>query len=292
MNFTGMNCSSKNFCCKICLFVVALLPLLAHSQYYYKDILSTGQINKTFERYSANKITHVTLHSFNGSTPVTEGFTCWQKVSYRPGQIITYTKTSGNGESWLTATYNDEGLLIKTVDSTGESVSRSFYRYDIKKQLTQLRNETAAADKSSFDTEVHNWMYNDKGKPKQMMRIKNGKDTTLITFTPDEKGNPGEEEAFRKGVSQGRVYYYYDGKGHLTDVVRYNIKAARLLPDYMFGYEDNGELSTMTVVPEGSSDYQKWYYKYDEDGLKLADFCYNKKNELQGKVEYEYKAAK
>ena len=45
---------------------------------------------------------------------------------------------------------------------------------------------------------------------------------------------------------------------------RYHEKAKRLLPDYMFEYEENGELSTMTVVPEGSSDYQKYYYKYDE----------------------------
>lgn len=289
VNFTGMNCCYKNFCCKAIVLAAAFLPVLAHGQYYYKDIVSVTQINQTFRLYATGKITGVTLKTFNGSTPVTEGFTCWQKVSYKPNRVVTYTKTTDNGESWLTATYNDEGLLIKTVDSAEESVSRSFYRYDVKKQLTQLRNETSAADKSSFDTEVHNWMYNDKGQPQQMVRIKNGRDTTLIKFAPDEKGNPGEEEAFRKGVSQEKVYYYYDGKGRLTDVVRYNVKAARLLPDYIFEYEDNGELSTMTVVPEGSSDYQKWYYKYDENGLKLADFCYNKKNELQGKVEYEYK---
>jgi hypothetical protein len=70
--------------------------------------------------------------------------------------------------------------------------------------------------------------------------------------------------------------------------VRFNAKAQRLLPDYIFEYEENGDLSTMMVVPEGSSDYQKWYYKYDEGGLKLIDFCYNKRNELQGKIEYQY----
>lgn len=285
MNFTAM----KNIYRGISLLLIIAMPVMLYSQYYYKDIISTNQINKTFSTYSAGKITNVTLHSFNGSTPVTEGFTCWQKVSYRPNRVVTYTKTTDNGETWLIAMYDEQGLLIKTVDSTEESVSRSFYQYNGKKQLIQLRNETTATDKSSSGTEVHNWVYNEKGQPQQMLRIKDKRDTTLIKFTPDEKGNPGEEEAFRKGISQGKVYYYYDEKNRLTDVVRYNVKAARLLPDYIFEYEDNGELSAMTVVPEGSSDYQKWYYKYDESGLKLVEFCYNKKNELQGKVEYEYK---
>jgi hypothetical protein len=44
----------------------------------------------------------------------------------------------------------------------------------------------------------------------------------------------------------------------------------------------------MTVVPEGSDDYQKWYYTYDDNGLKQAEFCYNKKNQLLGKIEYSY----
>ena len=103
----------------------------------------------------------------------------------------------------------------------------------------------------------------------------------------DENGNVIEEEAFKQGVSEGKVYYYYDDKHRLTDVVRYNVKARRLLPDYIFEYEDD-ELSTMTLVPEGSDDYQKWYYTYDEKGLKQADFCYNKKNVLLGKIEYKY----
>lgn len=285
MNFTAM----KNFYCIAGILTLIVIPSIVRSQYYYKDIISTNQINKTFRTYAANKVTNVTLNSFNGNTPITEGFTCWQKVSYHPEQVITYTKTTDNTENWLTATYNEQGLLIKTVDSTEESVSRSFYQYNSEKRLTQLRNETAATDKSSSSTEVHNWIYNEKGQPLQMVRIKDGRDTTLIRFTPDEKGYPAEEESFHRNISQGKVYYYYDEKERLTDVVRYNVKAARLLPDYIFEYEDNGDLSTMTVVPEGSSDYQKWYYKYDDNGLKLAEFCYNKKNELQGKIEYEYK---
>ena len=88
------------------------------------------------------------------------------------------------------------------------------------------------------------------------------------------------------------MFYYYDDKNRLTDIVRFNEKLKQLLPDYIFEYEDNGELSTMTVIPEGSSDYQKWYYKYDDSGLRLAEFCYNKKTELLGKIEYDYEASR
>ena len=45
----------------------------------------------------------------------------------------------------------------------------------------------------------------------------------------------------------------------------------------------------MIVIPEGSSEYQKWYYVYDNDGLKQLDACYSKDKQLIGKIEYQYK---
>ena len=89
-------------------------------------------------------------------------------------------------------------------------------------------------------------------------------DSALIYFTIDEKGNVAEEEVRGSKIPVRRMFYYYDDKNRLTDIVRFNEKLKQLLPDYIFEYEDNGELSTMTVVPEGSNDYQKWYYKYDQ----------------------------
>lgn len=249
----------------------------AISQYYYKDLVTTQQTNENFQVYKANRINHVKLNSFQGSSPVTEGFVCEQTVNLNQNKVVTYTKTADIGESFFTAFYNPQGLLIKTIDSTEESAGLSIYQYDANNRLIQLRHETHAADNSSSTTESHYWEYTDDGNPKKMFRIKNTVDSTIIEFTIDEKGNVIQEEAFRKKISQGKIYYYYDDKNRLTDVVKYNVKARRLLPDYIFEYEENGELSTMTIVPEGSNDYQKWYYKFDETGLKLVEFCYNKK---------------
>lgn len=268
--------------------VLIVSSFQAFSQYYYKDLVTTNQINETYKVYKQNKIGAVTLKSYQGYVAVTEGFVCEQKVNRARNEVITYTKTADLGESFFTASYSAAGLLIKTIDSSQESLSTSIYEYDAANRLFQLSHTTKAADNSSSITEIHTWQYSSSGKPLKMLRIKNSIDSTIVNFSLDEKGNVAEEQALHKNVASEKIYYYYDEKNRLTDVVRYNVKAKRLLPDYMFEYEDNGELSTMTIVPEGSSDYQKWYYKYDDTGLKLIEFCYNKKEELLGKVEYNY----
>ena len=264
-----------------------LFALPAVAQYYYKDLVTIQQINKTYQNYKTSKVTKVTLKSFQGTSPVTEGFVCEQTVNAARNEVVTYTNTADAGESFFTAYYNSEGILIRSVDSTQESVSTSNYEYDVAKRLSMIRYSTHATDNSSSLTETHTWQYSANGAPQKMVRIKNSGDTSIATLRLDEKGNIIEEEITGRATRYQKVYYYYDEKNRLTDVVQYNTKAKRLLPDYMFEYEDD-ELSTMTVVPEGSSEYQKYFYKYDDNGLKVVEFCYNKKNELLGKIEYNY----
>ena len=255
------------------------------AQYYYKDLLATQQVNRTYLLYKNNKITGVNLSSFEGNRPVTEGFQCEQKVS--GNQVVTYTKTADAGESYFTATYNAKGLLVKSIDSSEAVISTTQYQYDALDRLLQVSNETHARDKSSQTSETHTWEYNGQGKPVKMYRIKNRKDSLGIAFKLDDKMNVAEETVV-KGAPPASVYYYYDDQNRLTDIVRYNEKAGRLLPDYVFEWDDSGDLSTMLVVSEGSSDYLKWYYKYDDAGLKAVEFCYDKKKVLQGRIEYNY----
>lgn len=265
--------------------LLQLAPFTCLSQYYYKDILTTRDVNHNFLLYKANKITRIKLNSFQGNIPVTEGFVCEQKIS--ANQMVTYTKTADAGEAFFTASYNTKSLLVKTVDSTEETISITVYDYDEQDRILHISNETRARDGSSQTTEMHVWQYNQAGQPVKLLRIKNKIDTTTIQFALDEKGNVSEEWGTGRRETE-KTYYYYDDQNRLTDIVRYNNKAKRLLPDYIFEWEENGELATMLVVPEGSSDYLKWYYKYDEAGLKAVDFCYNKRKELQGKIEYNY----
>src|SRR5258708_1362030 len=102
----------------------------------------------------------------------------------------------------------------------------------------------------------------EKVKTVQMIKIKNRVDTTYVTFVPDDKGNVGEERSVHRGNPEPTVYYYYDDNNRLTDVVRYNPVAKRLLPDYIFEYDAQNRLATMLVTTGGGTDYQKWNYTY------------------------------
>ncbi|WP_217790443.1 hypothetical protein [Pinibacter aurantiacus] len=269
-----------------CLALV-LVSLCVNAQYYYKDIITTQQVSNNYHLMKKANVATVVLKSFIQNNEVTEGFDCNQKVSAAQDKVITYTKTTDAGESFFTAFYNKNDLLIETIDSSSHLVSTTDYSYDASNRLTGIKSSSQAAN--IVNVEVHTWQYNEKGNPVSMLRVRNGADTTWITYVLDDKGNPTEEHAKRNvAIPQPTVFYYYDDNHRLTDVVRYNQKAKRMLPDYMFEYDESNKISVMTVVPEGSNDYQKWYYKYDEDGLKAADFCYNKKNELQGKILYDY----
>ena len=121
-----------------------------------------------------------------------------------------------------------------------------------------------------------------------MLRIKNKKDTSIVSFKLDEAGNVIEEQETRRFIKEEPVYYYYDAKNRLTDIVRYNKKAARLLPEQMFDYSVSNNLIQRTTIAPNSSDYLVWRYRFNEKGLKTREDIFNKEKELTGKVEYNY----
>ena len=270
---------------------LALLALSVNGQFYYKDLVSTRQINNNYRLYRQNKIKVVKLKSYQGNVPVQEGFICEQRVSNSGNEIVTYTKTANSPESFFTARYDQKGQLVHAVDSTEETVTTTRYTYNNTGKLESINSETRAGDNSSRTTELHQWEYRNNA-PYRMFRKKNGTDTASVFFVIDEKGIVTEEETKGGKLPQKKLYYYYDDKNRLTDIVQYNQAVKRMLPNYIFEYEEDGEISTMTVVPEGTNEYQKWYYKYDDGGLRLIEFCYNKKNELLGKIEYDYQASR
>ena len=275
---------------KICIATLAFFALLTatRAQYYYKDVVTTSQINKTYQSLKANKVSQVSFGTFIQNQPVQDGIQLEQTIDSKPNRVTTYTNTVAAGESWLISNYDNNGLLNKSTDSTKETTTTTLYSYDANNRLVQI-NSTATAKDNSIVTEVHNWIYNSSGQPERMIKIKNSTDTTFVNFTADEKGNVGEEKATRNKYSLGITYYYYDTNNRLTDVARYHKKADRILPDYMFEYNDNNQLTQMIVVPDGSSDYQTWRYTYNEQGLKQQEACYNKQKQLAGKIEYIYK---
>jgi 3',5'-cyclic AMP phosphodiesterase CpdA len=265
------------------LFFIIFACFLAgklYSQHYYKDLVMTGDLAKKRALYQANKVKTVRMNSFDNLDRPIDKFSCNQVVSNNFSEIKTVTTESDN-------LFDQKGMLIKSIDTAEGNKTISTYGYNQAGQLTIITSQSFSP--GDFNSrEQHYWAYNAAGKPQSMIKIKNGTDTTHIENVLDDKGNVIEEKSRINGVLQPTIYYYYDMENRLTDVVRYNVRAKRMLPDFMFEYNEQGQLHTMLTPMQNMGDYQKWYYSYDAKGLKQKDECYSKSKQMIGRIEYQY----
>jgi len=262
---------------------------VSYGQYYYKDLVVTRQTAGQWQQYKDNKVKSIKLESFEHDGQPSEGFAGDQQVASDFSSITTHTRTSETPDSWILAYYGASGFPTKIVDTSDTYQSTSDYQYDPSGHITSITNTSLETDNHLKDVEQHLWQYDAQGQPSGMLKIKNGNDTTYVRFVKDEKGNIIEEHPRRNKTGLPTTYYYYDDRNRLTDIVRYNVKAQRLLPIIIFEYETGDRPVSMLVVPEGGIDYQKWLYQYNDKGLKTKESCFNKKRELQGRIEYSYK---
>ena len=258
------------------------------AQYYYKDIMTIRYNLEQFRLAKAAKVTKVSLQSFEADGRPSEDFVCNQFYNSGFTQVRTVSDAPLSGSSSLTAYYNSSGFIFKSVDSSKESLVVYEYAFDSTGKLASIGTSSSGYGDKTKETEWHFWKYNANGQPEQMMKVKNSNDTTIVKFTLDEKGNVAEEESFWRNHSQDKVYYYYNDQNRVTDVVRYNTRARKLLPDYMFEYDDQNRLAQMINVQAGGIDYFTWRYTYNEKGLKQKETCSNKQKQLVGSIEYQY----
>ena len=271
--------------------VIFLLMALNHSvtaQYYHRDIVNVKQAQAEKSVLQQQKIRTIIVHSFEADASNSEGFYCEKNFSKDYRQMETQTQSQITGKNWLTSYYNEKGLLERASDSSDISVANTFYEYDNNDNIIKITSLTHSADED-FTTslkEVHEYKYNEKGKPVKMLRIKNGKDSSLVDFILDDKGNIADEI---EAGPNGKHYYYYDDKNQLTDIVKYNAVKGGLRADFIFEYDDDGHVSQMTAIEEGAgADYYTWKYTYNE-GLRIIEKCFSKEKKLLGYFEYEYK---
>ncbi len=273
----------------------------AQAQYYYKDIILNRQLMTEMALLREQKIRTVKVNSFDREDEPSEGFFCEKKIQRDYLQMETMTRSFATTASILTANFNKKGQLLQSVDSTAIAVGVVDYSYDERDNLVAIRSGARSADEdfSSEASETHLYSYNANAQPIRMVKVKNNKDSVVIDFILDEKGNVVEEKEAKSGKS---YYYYYDAKNRLTDVVYYNSSLRKLLPIVMYEYNSSNQVVQMVTAEEGSVFYYTWRYTY-ENGLKMREKCYyNKKSDplirdpyapgqrnLQGIIEYEYK---
>ncbi len=259
------------------------------SQYYYKDILSNQQTIAERNLLKTQRIKLVKVHSLEADGKASAGFFCEKKISKDYLKIETFTKSNISGKSVLTAIYNEAGQLIQSEDSSETVVSYSDYKYDSNNNLISIlsRSHSFDDDFATILTEEKLYLYNDKNQPITLLLIKNKKDTTQFNFTLDEKGNVTDE--IEKTKTSNHYYYYYNALNKLSDIVRFSTIKGKLLPDFLFDYNEAGQMSQMVNTEEGpTSDYFTWKYFYNDTGLRIVEKCYSKEKDLLGSFEYEY----
>lgn len=262
----------------------SLVSASLQAQYYYKELLGLEESSALHQTYRGQQVRRVEVRSYDAEGQRLEGFRVAQ--SYDPAaRLLTTVSESPNGAPSVLRSWSDaSGRVVRTVDSGASSVTTTEYTYrDGKLASSRSRSGEGVA----VLEELHLWTWNG-GVPEQMLRIKNGRDTTTIQFVQDEKGQVAEERTIRKGSAGEPYFYYYNEAGRLSDVVRFNQRAKRLLPEYLLEWDGEGRVIQRITVPALSSDYLIWRYQWDGRGLKVREAVYDKGKTLQGKVEYTY----
>ncbi|MEP6749249.1 MAG: RHS repeat domain-containing protein, partial [Bacteroidota bacterium] len=123
------------------LFAICSTAFTAKAQYYYKDIIVTGQISANYKVLRDNKVTRVTVTP-SALDPSQNAVTLQQTVNTSKNVVVTYTKVPDATESWLKSYYNASGLLIKTVDSSADVVTSSLYAYDAAGRIATISSNS------------------------------------------------------------------------------------------------------------------------------------------------------
>jgi YD repeat-containing protein len=215
-------------------FIIAVFSLTSlQAQYYYNDIIGTQETNRQMKTYVVNKVQTVSAKGIDPEGRQTSDFSELQEIKENGTALKITTRNNSNNTIFYNR-FDNQGRLISITDSSSDIQSITTYEYDANGKITLVKNSIKDTANDFNQTEIHKWIFNADGKPVKMWRTINDADSLEIRFSPDENGNTGDEKTYRHGIEAGTVYYYYDDKKRLTDVVRYNTKAKKLLPDIMF----------------------------------------------------------
>lgn len=268
-------------------FLCCCILTTGFGQYYFNDIVSTQFSNEQYKQLRQQKIRKIKATSYEADNSITEGFLLEEAISM-DGKKITLSAATLGGRSSVTNRFYELGRLKRTQSGTLNIDSRTEYTYTEKGQVLRITLTTTDTAMKTNLSEVHEWQYNVQGEPTAMLRIKNRLDTTYIEFMKDEQGLIAEEHWKKKGRTLETFYYYYDANKRLSDIVRYNGKLKKLIPDFQYEYDANGRISQMTQISMSSSSYIIWKYSYNEKGLKQKELGYDKEKKLIGRIEYSY----
>jgi YD repeat-containing protein len=265
-----------------------------HAQYYYNDIIGTQETNRQMKAYLSNKIRTMSATGSDRNGTKATDFSEFHEVREN-GKALKATSIINLNRAIIYSRFDDQGRVISMADSSTNIISVTTYEYDAAGRVSRVQNTVKDSANDFNQVETHQWYYNGAGKAERMWRIitTSGTNTSVdsmeVRMVADEDGNPGEEHTYKRGIETGYLYYYYDDKNRLTDIVRYNTKLQKLLPDLMFEYDDNDRvIQKITTTSSNMVGYLIWRYIYNDKGLKTKEALFNRDKELTGKIDYTY----
>ncbi len=267
---------------------LALISTLSFSQYYYNDILSNLISNKNYTTMKTAMVKQAVVTHYDNNDELQNDLKIEQTFNKDWTSLESKTITNDKVRPLLLVNYYQNDRINKSEDTHDSVQTNVSYQYNNKGLLEHIISYTNDTTIASESLESHQWFYNERGRVIFMYKIKNRRDTTKVELVYDKDSLITEENWFKKGKVIETYYYYYNDKKQLSDIVRFNNRAKRLLPDYLFEYDAIGNVQSMTQVPAGNSNYMIWQYIYTDKGLKQQDNCFTKQRQLIGKMKYEY----
>jgi len=255
-------------------------------QYYFNDLMANIQTHKQYKLLRALKVKKIiaTVQESTNSTPET---LLTEELSTDGKRIIIYTSLQ-NGKTSRTTTHYEMGKLKKSESNNKGVESTTLYSYNVAGLPTLIQSTTKDTFLSSLTGEAHQYFYKQDGSPDYAYIIRNQSDTVRVNFTTDNQKSVLEETWTRRNKEIEKYYYYYNDKQQLTDIVRFNSKSNKMLPDFVYTYNEAGNVIQMMQVPRSGNNYITWKYNYNEKGLKTSENCFNKEKQLLGTVGYSY----
>lgn len=271
---------------------IIFCSLSLQAQYYYNDIIGTQETNNLMKNYTANKVKTVSATGYDNRGVKATDFSELQEVKEN-GRLLRSSTINNFNKTTTYSRFDEKGRVTSITDSSAQIQGTTTYVYDENNRISMVQN-TVKDSANSFDhIETHQWFFNTAGKPEKMWRIISstgtGADSLEVRFVTDEDGNIAEERTFRKGIETSYLYYYYDDKNRLLDIVRFNTRLKKLLPDIMFEYDENDNVVQKTTTTSSLNlGYLIWRYIYDEKRLKTKEVLFNNDKQITGKIDYTY----
>lgn len=274
------------------LFASFFVTSFAFGQHYYNDIADARHLGERMKTYIGQQVKTITATGYDARGARATDFNEWQEIN---AAEKTWRISTRNGQQIRRQDYrfDEQDRLVSLADSSGEITSTTNYTYNANGRLNSIVTSSRDSLNDFSQSIAHYYHYNADGQLTGLWRVTNGTDSAEYRFTIDEHGNVADEQLYRRGVSLDLIYYYYDDKNRLTDIVRYDKKTKKLLPVSMFEYDDNNRvIQKMSVLSINNPDYIIWRYAFNAQGLKTKEALFNKQKELTGRIDYAYTFSK